>query len=118
MSEDVKKKEPAWLDLVRNVSDNPAAIKWPADHWGFTSEIKQDFVALVGKLRGHPAKTEILLATLAVMTAHVRKRGDKDDRIRSQRRAFVQAGQIAREPLERFSTNGSNNKEIARGKTR
>lgn len=110
---DTKPALPAWIDLVRNVSDNQSQIKWPTDVWGFTSDLRKEFALLVGKLNGHPAKTEILLATLAIMTAHVKKRTAKDDRTREARRAFVQAGAEARKPLERFGTYNTNSQEAS-----
>lgn len=105
MSEDTAKKEPpAWLPLAKNVSDNVAQIQYPTDVWGFTSGLRKEFAAITGKLNGHPAKTELLLAHLAIMASHVNKRKAKDDAIRASRRQRIVAGQIARAPLERFNT--------------
>lgn len=105
MSDSDKKPEPpAWHALVRNVSVNAAQIQYPSDIWGTTSALRKEFANITGKLNGHPARTEILLATLAVMAAHVQKRTQKDNDLRSARRARVTEGQQRRAPLERFNT--------------
>lgn len=105
MSDSDKKPEPpAWHALVRNVSTNVANIQYPSDIWGTTSALRKEFAMITGKLNGHPAKTEILLATLAVMASHVQKRAAKDNDLRSARRARIVEGQQRRVPLERFHT--------------
>lgn len=102
--ESAEKKAPAWLPMARNVSDNIANIRYPTDIWGFTSELRKEFAKVTGKLHGHEAKTEILLATLAIMASHVNKRKGKDVQHRADRRARVVEGQIRRKPLETFNT--------------
>lgn len=104
MSESVKPEPPAWHALARNVSDNVAQIQYPADIWGTTSALRKEFAQITGKLNGHPARTEILLATLAIMASHIQKRKGKDNTQRAARRARVVEGIERRAPLERFNT--------------
>lgn len=108
VKEEVKKQEPAWLPLARNVSDNVAQIQYPTDIWGFTSGLRKEFALITGKLNGHAIKTALLLATLAIMASHVNKRRAKDDNTRTARRGRVAAGQVRRAPLERFNTPKEN----------
>ncbi len=89
-------------ELMENVSDNPAQIKWPSDQWGFTTEVKKAISSAAGRLGGSQDKHDLLIATLMVALAHVKKRHAKDVRVRAERLGKIKQQQVARQPLERF----------------
>lgn len=95
-------KEPAWMQLARDVSDNPGNIKWPVDRWNFTSDLRKAIARAASGMGGHPDKEDLLIGTLMVALAHVKKRRDKDRRIKAQRNAYHAEQAAAREPMERF----------------
>lgn len=106
MTEEVKsplvQEETPLQYLMRTVSDNPAAIQWPSDQWGFTSEVRKAISLAAGKLGGSKEKEALLIGTIMVGLAHVKKRSEKDKRNRELRLANTKRAAEARKPLERF----------------
>jgi hypothetical protein len=106
--------EPGWMQLVREVSDNPAAIRWPADRWGYTAAIRKAVTDAAGRTGGNTDKEDLLIGTLMVALAHVKARREKDAVQRRLRFNRARAGEEARAPMERFGTF-NNKKEQANG---
>lgn len=96
--------EPYWAKLVRNVSDNTAAISWPRDRFGTTSDFKKEFGRAANNLGGNEEKEEILIATLYVAIAHIKARSAKDRRNKEARLAKIRKAAEDRMPLETFHT--------------
>jgi len=116
MTEEITKPtEPTWMELVRNVSDNGAAIKWPLDRWGYTSDLRKAVVRAAANTTGNAAKEELLVATLMIALAHVKKRRDKDRRMQAERAENTLAAELAREPMERFGLQLVTKKETVNG---
>ena len=98
----VKELTPVQI-LMRDVSDNPANVKWPADRWGLTTEIRKAILNSGGRVCGNADKHDILLNTLAVAIAHVQKRRKKDVEYALSSRAGREAAQAERIPRQRVS---------------
>lgn len=91
------------IELIKNVSDNPAAIRWPLDEWGFTAEMRKAFTKTVGRLSGNAQKEQLLLATITLMAAHLKARSDKDKKNAELRRKRMKEAAEKRAPLEAFN---------------
>jgi len=101
-TEDAINTEPSWMKLVREVSDNGASIRWPMDTWGYTTDLRKAVVRAAANTTGNLAKEDLLIGTLMVALAHVKKRRDKDRRNQAERMANQAAAELAREPLESY----------------
>lgn len=97
-----KQVEPEWMQLAREVSDNSAAVKFPTDKWGFTSDLRKALLKAAGGTNGVAAKEELLIGTIMVGLAHIKKRKDKERRLAQQRLEYQAQTAKEREPLERF----------------
>ncbi len=64
--------------LLAAAGPNPAALKFPTDRWGFTSEIKKSVLKAAATVRGQQDKHDILIGTLAVLIAHIKARLPED----------------------------------------
>lgn len=82
---------------ITNVATNVALLQFPRDPFGFTSAFKKEFLKAASTIRGQDDKHEIILNTLAILTAHVkaRKSGDLVSRaaIHAQRDAITAEAQ-------------------------
>lgn len=93
---------PEWAGLVENVSDNPAQIEWPRDEHGITVALKRAFCDAASAVKGNKEKEKVLIATIMVGLAHVRKRVVKDAGVQALRIENIKKAAVARKPLERF----------------
>ena len=100
----VVQPQPEWMKLATNVAVNPAHIEWPRDEHGITSDLKQAIIQAAMKCKGNAAKEQILIGTIMVGLAHVRKRTKKDAEVQAARIAKTKQLAEARKPLERFHT--------------
>lgn len=103
---------PTLQDLIKNVSDNPATINFPQDRWGFTSQIKTTVLKAASTVRGQDDKHDLLVATLAVLIAHVKARKAKDKATQQMVREHHNAAAAERGPRERVSGGVVNNTPV------
>lgn len=94
----------AWIALAKNVSDNPAQIEWPRDEHGITSKLKKALAEAAMSVKGNKEKEAVLIGTIMVGLAHVRKRVIKDGEVQARRLEDIRRKAEARKPLERFHT--------------
>jgi hypothetical protein len=90
-------------ELLGKVTDNPATLEFPTDRWGFTSEIKKVVLKRAASVRGQEDKHSMLLATMAILMAHIKARYPKDKERFAQMLADVEAAAQERAPRERVS---------------
>ncbi|WKV16990.1 hypothetical protein [Nostoc phage NMeng1] len=90
-------------ELLSKVTDNPASLEFPTDRWGFTSEIKKVVLKRAASVRGQEDKHSMLLATMAILMAHIKARYPKDKERFAQMLADVEAAAQERAPRERVS---------------
>lgn len=88
--------------LVDNAAVNPADIRWPTDEHGITSDLKKAIIAVAMAAKGNSDKEAVIIATLQVGFAHIKKRVVKDAEEQLKRIERMQAAAEARRPLERF----------------
>lgn len=93
---------PWWGPLVTNVDVNPSKIEWPRDEHGTTSKLKKAFTEAAMSIKGNKQKEEVLIATIMVGLAHIRKRVVKDREVQEQRIVNIRKAAAARAPVERF----------------
>lgn len=99
--------------LIAEVSDNPAAVKYPMDRWGITSDLRKAITKAVGNIRGSEFKQEMIEATLYIALAHIKKRADKDKALAAKRVADIKKAAQARVPMERIQASIPVKKEAA-----
>lgn len=90
-------------DLLSKVTDNPANLEFPTDRWGFTTDIKKIVLKRAASVRGQEDKHSLLLATMAILVAHIKARYPKDKERFAQMLADVEAAALERAPRERVS---------------
>ena len=90
-------------ELVAAAGDNPATLVFPTDRWGFTSGIKREVLKAASTVRGQDDKHALLVGTLAVLIAHIKKRKAKDEQVQADRMAGIQAARTERAPRERVT---------------
>lgn len=88
--------------LVQNVSTNPAAIEWPQDQWGFTTGLRKELTSAARRVVGQDDKHDLLIATLSVALAHVRKRKEVDAVAAAEKLVAHEAARQGREAREQF----------------
>jgi hypothetical protein len=88
---------------MENVSDIATQIKWPRDEWGFTSDLRKTVVQIAHKANT-PEKSDLVIEHLMLAIAHMRKRKDKDAKLRTKRLQDIKQAEVKRQPLERFGT--------------
>lgn len=81
------KQEPEWMQLARDVSTNPAAIRWPTNALGVLAvgKLRKAIAEAASAMAGNPVKEELVIATLMVGLAHIKARRDKDKRTKEKR---------------------------------
>ncbi len=89
--------------LLAKVTDNPATLEFPTDRWGFTSEIKKVVLKRAASVRGQEDKHNLLMATMAILMAHIKARYPKDKEAFALMLADVEAAAQERAPRERVS---------------
>lgn len=94
----------AWVALAKNVSDNPSQIEWLRDEHGITSKLKRALTEAAMSVKGNKEKEAVLIGTLMIGLAHIRKRVVKDAEVQARRIEDIRKKAEARKPLERFHT--------------
>lgn len=95
--------------LVKAAGANPAALQFPTDKWGFTSQIKTQVLKAASTVKGSDDKHALLVGTLAVLIAHVKARLESDKNEQKLRLERIAAAQTERAPRERVSGAPVNN---------
>lgn len=90
--------------LIEAAGPNAAELKFPTDKWGFTSEVKKAVLKAASSVRGNEEKQKLLLGTLAVLQAHIRKRYPRDRDVAKARLTAQEAAHNERLPRERVSS--------------
>ena len=88
-------------ELIVNVSDNPGAIVFPTDQWGFTSQVRKAVLTAASTVRGQDDKHLLLVGTLSVLLAHIKARLPKDKQYQADRLASQAVEEAARTSRER-----------------
>lgn len=66
-------KEPTTVArTVNGKVTNPRSIEWPHDEYGFTTLLRKEGVRAVGRIKGDPAKLEVLLLSLRTIGEHAK----------------------------------------------
>lgn len=60
--------------LAAKAAVNPALVEFPADPWGFTTELRKAGLKAASNVTGQKDKNVILLGTLMVLMGHVKNR--------------------------------------------
>lgn len=92
-------------ELLAGVGVNPAALVFPTDKWGFTSEIKKTILKAAGAVKGQDDKHDLLLSTLLVLITHIKLRKDKDHSDRMKFQSELADAHESRLPREQYSTS-------------
>lgn len=76
--------------LIAKTGANPAEIEWPQDRWGFTSQIKKTVLQAASTVRGQQDKHDLLVATMAVLLTHIKKRLPADQKTKAEYEATLE----------------------------
>lgn len=87
--------------LIDAVDINPAKVEFPTDTWGYTSELKKVVLKSASQVKGQDDKHDLLVGTLLVLLAHIRKRKAVD--VQEAARRQKEREQAAAELLPRQS---------------
>lgn len=90
-------------ELIVNVSANPAEIQFPTDKWGFTSAIRKEVLRTAANVKGQKDKHDLLVATMAVLVAHIQKRLPGDVQRRVDAQAAIAKFAAERAPREQLT---------------
>lgn len=91
--------------LILDVSPNPAALVFPTDKWGFTSDIKKAVLRAATVVKGQDDKHDLIMHTLAVLAAHLVARKGVDALFAAGRMDRKQAAADERAPRQRVSAS-------------
>lgn len=87
--------------LITAVNTNPAKVQFPKDPWGFTADLRKIGLKVASNVRGQKDKQDVLIATLAILAAHVKGRFDEDAKYETKRRQQMQEAHAERLPRQR-----------------
>lgn len=90
-------------ELIKEVSVNPAELKFPTDRWGFTSAIRREVLKQAATVRGQKDKHDLLVGTLAILIAHIQKRLPIDAETQAKKVEDMQRFEQHRVHLDRIS---------------
>lgn len=96
---------------IANVSDNVALINFPTDQWGFTSGVRKAVLQAASRVEGQDDKHDLLVGTLSILVAHIRKRKVKDTADRELRFKRMQAAAAELLPRQTFNA-GTSKQEV------
>lgn len=97
--------------LIDEVDINPVKIDFPQDVWGATSEVKKAVLKAASQIKGQDDKHDLLIGTLLILLAHVRKRKAVDSVNEKRRRAGIEKAAADLLPRQTFgpALNGVTN---------
>lgn len=99
-------------ELVAAAGANPAALKFPTDKWGFTSQLKSEVLRVASTVKGSDEKHELLIGTLAVLIAHINARKVGDAELQRTRLERIRREADERGPRERVTGSPVNNVDV------
>ncbi len=91
--------------LIKSVDTNPVNVKFPRDRWGFTSQVRKIGLGAASAVKGSKEKHDLLIATLAVLAAHIRARFDGDCDRAAARLVAIAAAAEQRGPRQRIAAD-------------
>ena len=83
-NETVKTKKTKRFETGSNQA-NPVNLKFPADPWGVTKDLKVAFIGVASRVAGDERKRDLVMETLAILARHFEEKFEKDNEYRKQR---------------------------------